>query len=313
MATTPLFIDFDNTMGIPGAEIDDGLTLLYLLARQEVEIVGIGTTYGNGPEEAVAAQTRSLLDRLGVSVPLHRGFAGPGPAGGSDSAARAIVDASRRYRGRLVVLALGATTNVAAALGLDPELPARLASIRLMGGYLAPLRFPRREVEELNLSCDPDASRRVLNAACPVNVMSAQLCLSARFGPRHLLLHNRGPRWLRQSVRGWYRAFTRATGSRGFYLWDLVPAVSIVRPGLLPDAWYRIASTTADLESGALRLKRPTAGDEAPDAREAGIVSVPSRIIGAATFAADCARDWARAARRASAHSGVRARPNRVE
>lgn len=298
MVTTPVFIDFDNTMGLPGAEIDDALTLLYLLAAPEVEIVGIGATYGNGPLGAVMTQTRALLDRLGLAIPLHRGFAGPDRSGaGSDAAARAMLDASRRYPGRLVVLALGATTNVSAALEMDPGFPGRLASIRLMGGYLAPLRFPRREVAELNLSCDPVSSRRVLNAECPVHLMSAQLCLHARFGPRHLLFHNRGPAWLRASVRDWYRSFSRATGARGFYLWDLVPAASIVDPARVPDEWYRIESTTTDLATGSLKLHGPMTSAPPPDPSLPGVVSVPSRILRARGFAADCARYWVRAAR----------------
>ena len=45
--------DCDNTMGKPLSEIDDGLTLLYLLGREDLELVGVTTTFGNGALEDV--------------------------------------------------------------------------------------------------------------------------------------------------------------------------------------------------------------------------------------------------------------------
>lgn len=44
----------------PWSEIDDGLTLLYLLGRPEIRLVAVTTTFGNGPEDVVFACTRRL-------------------------------------------------------------------------------------------------------------------------------------------------------------------------------------------------------------------------------------------------------------
>ena len=46
--TERVIFDCDNTMGQPYREVDDGLTLLYLLGRSDVELLGITTTFGNG-------------------------------------------------------------------------------------------------------------------------------------------------------------------------------------------------------------------------------------------------------------------------
>ncbi|HKJ86630.1 MAG TPA: nucleoside hydrolase, partial [Spirochaetia bacterium] len=153
---TPVFVDCDNTMGLPRQEIDDGLTLLYLLDRPEVRIVGVSATHGNGPVGAVVAQTRALFEALGVDVPVYAGVdPPPSPAVPPDpdapadpdalrdlarpwrsdsDAARALVDAAKAHEGRLVVLGLGATTNLAGAAELDPDFFSRLAGIVLMGG-----------------------------------------------------------------------------------------------------------------------------------------------------------------------------------
>lgn len=288
-SSTPVILDCDNTMGLPGQEIDDGLTLLYLLGRPSLRVVGVCTTHGNGSVTAVTGQTRALLATLGVDLPLHRGADPPvGTSGGSwrsrSEAAAALVQASKEHEGRLFVLALGANTNLAGAAELDPDFFSRLAGIVLMGGYLGPLRFGRREIAELNLSSDPEAAHSVLSAPCPVTIMSAQLCLGARYGVRHLIFHNRGPAWLRRLVREWYAAFSGWAGSRGFYLWDLVPAVSLVEPDRFPAVWWVVRSTVDDLKTGRLVLD-PT--DRAP--AEAGVVCVPQTIVRARALPAECA------------------------
>jgi len=317
---TPVFVDCDNTMGLPGQEIDDGLTLLYLLARSSVAVVGVSATHGNGTVAAASRQTRALLSSLGERIPVYDGADPPArdvPDPATDrsasslsdpsvparptwrsrsEAAAALVRASREYAGRLVVLGLGALTNVAGAAELDAGFYERLAGVRIMGGYLGPLRFPRREVSELNLSSDPGAAYSVLRAPSPVTVMSAQLCLGARFGPWDLVAHNRGPRWLRAVVRDWYHAFANATGSRGFYLWDLLPAVSVTEPSRFPSRVCALDSSVDDLAVGRLVLARAGPGDTGASA--AGLVDVPARIVSPRRLVVECAAGWARTARR---------------
>ncbi len=316
----PVFVDCDNTMGLPGSEIDDGLALLYLLGRAEVRIVGISATFGNGPVDVTTRQTRLLMSLLGVTLPVSPGAdralldepdarSRAARRGGSD-AATALVRASREHAGGLVVLGLGSLTNLAGAAERDPGFFHRLAGVVVMGGYLAPLRFARREVDELNLSSDPEASHAVLNAPCPVTVMCAQLCLAARFGPWDLLVHNRGPRWLRRLVREWFFAFSLQVGASGFYLWDLVPAAFVVDRMRFPAAPAALRSTVSDLQSGRLVLEQT--GTRDVDLREPGVVSVPRRIVRPGRFAAECASVWARTASERTArspHRGTRGYP----
>lgn len=35
----------DNTMGLYGKDVDDGLALLYLLGRDDIKLIGITTTF----------------------------------------------------------------------------------------------------------------------------------------------------------------------------------------------------------------------------------------------------------------------------
>lgn len=275
----PVFVDCDNTMGLRHQEIDDGLTLLYLLGRQDVELVGVSATRGNGTAAEAYEQTCALFTRLGVDVPIYT----------SAEAADALSCASRDYQG-LTVLGLGALTNLSRADEIDPGFYERLAQIVVMGGYLRPLRFPRRPVNELNFSSDAPAAYSVLNAPCPVTVMSAHFCLSARFGLSDLAFRA-SPSWLRRMVRAWFLAFSWHTGAPGFYLWDLVPAAAVG-----PGAWEPLAgqpplmsveSTVDDLKSGRLRV-RPALGTSGTP----GVIGLPNHRFPRRKFVSHCVRRW---------------------
>ena len=61
-------------MGLPRKEIDDGLTLLYLLGRPDIELLSVTTTFGNGTIDEVYPQTVQLLRDLGHSdMPVYAG------------------------------------------------------------------------------------------------------------------------------------------------------------------------------------------------------------------------------------------------
>ena len=288
----PLVVDCDNTFGLPGHEIDDGLTLLALLSQQAVEVAAITATYGNGDVDEVVESTRRLLGLVDRNdIPVVRGARGPGDHG--TDAASALIRLADRYPGRLVVLAIGSMTNLHAAASADPEFFAKLGGVYAMGGYRGPLRFPRRDVEELNLSLDPAAAWCVLNAPCPVTLMTAQTCLGARYGIRHLLANLAAPRWLRQTVASWFRRFSFGFGSVGFYLWDLVPAVAILDPRWFADNPVRCTSSVTDLSRG--RIITAVVAD--PDPRQAGIVNMPPGIRSSRRFASAAQQLWLQTAR----------------
>lgn len=72
MKKKKVILDFDNTMGLPKHEIDDGLTLLYLLSQDDIEILGITTTYGNGNMEEVMTATQELIAFYGTPIPFMK-------------------------------------------------------------------------------------------------------------------------------------------------------------------------------------------------------------------------------------------------
>lgn len=278
MGPIRLIVDCDNTLGIPRYEIDDGLVLLYLLGQPQVELEAVTTTFGNGTIEQVYRQTAALLDgsigfgppRRAAGIDLYRGAAGPGDF--DTPAALALAERVAACPGKIIILALGPLTNLAGAGRADPSFFANVSGIVCMGGYERDLRFARRSVEELNFSCDLDAAKTVLSAAAPVAVMSAQLCLAARFAPRDVLRTIGLPSALRRSISGWLTAFATHVGARGFFLWDLVPAIYALHPARF--CHRRAHLDTRRLAGGRLHYIEEASADE----RAPGVIDLPRAV-----------------------------------
>ncbi len=277
--------DCDNTLGLPRCEIDDGLTLLYLLGRPDVELIGVTTTFGNGPIGAVYPQTTRMLHDLGRDdIPVFQGAGVRGQA--PTEAARFLAETVAAAPGEVTLLATGPLGNLRAAAQLDPAFFRNLKQIACMGGYLHPLHIGWRNLPELNLSADPEAAHSVINAPCPVTLMNAHVCLQAPFGGRELRQVRFWSPKLRRVVRTWRRLFGLYCGKTVFYLWDLLPAVYLSHPELFDENPVPISSTLADLETGTLVLS--TESDGAP-------VNLPTRILDRDRFMAMLFEAWRRA------------------
>ncbi len=284
--TERVILDCDNMMGQPYQEVDDGLTLLYLLGRPDIELLGITTTFGNGPIDKVHPLTEQLLSDLGrENIPL---FKGEGKRGQPPTeAARFLADMAAAHPGEITLLATGPLGNLRAAAELDPDFFSNLKQIPIMGGYLHPLRLGWRNVGEINLSYDPEASHTVLNAPCPVTLMNAHTCLQASFNWLDLRrIRHWGPK-TRRLMRQWLLALAIGCGLPRFYLWDLLPAVYISFSELFDENPVWVRSTVEDLETGSIIL----ADDEEV---EGARINMPAQILDPKRFNEILFEAWAK-------------------
>ena len=267
MKKNKVILDFDNTMGLPKHEIDDGLTLLYLLSQDDIEILGITTTFGNGNMDEVAMATQALLTFIGKPIPVFEGAHERGK--GETAAARFLVDSVTAFPKQVTILAIGPLGNLGSAAEIDKAFFSKCKEILCMGGMLEPMRLGWRDIDELNFSCDPDASYAVLhNHQCPVTVMNAHVCLKAKFSYLDMLRVLYMPRYLRRSILNWLFLFGTYFGVFKFYLWDLLPAVYLSNPELFDDHKGFIQSSLMDLEKGRLIFTTDSSGN----------VNMPERI-----------------------------------
>ena len=286
-----VIFDCDNTFGLPRSEIDDGLTLLYLLGRSDIDLLGVTTTFGNGSIDKVYAATTRQLHTLGRDdIPVFKGEGMRGQA--PTEAAHFLAETAAAHPGKVTVLATGPVGNLRAAADLDPDFYSNLKQIACMGGYLHDLHLGWRNLPELNLSADPEAAFDVLNAprthGCRVTLMNAHLCLQASFGWPDLRRATFWDRATRRIVRNWLLLFGLYCGIRKFYLWDLLPAVYISHSEFF--AWNptTITATVADLETGMLK---PV------EARGWNAVNMPSLIIHPGRFREVLFKAWERTAK----------------
>jgi len=246
-----IIFDCDNTLGIPLKEVDDGLTLLYLLGKPQLDLLGITTTFGNGTIDQVFHQTQKLVKKLKVNIPLVRGESNS-QCSPDTSAAKFLVETVNQIPGKITLLATGPLGNLYAASKLDPDFFSKVKSIAVMGGYLQPMKLGYRDLAELNFSANLNAAHTVLHAPCPVTVFSGGACLDAPFRLLDILTADYWPAKLKFIMLQWLIAFGLYTGEFVFYLWDLLPAVYLTRPDLFNFEDFRIGSSLDDLQSGML-------------------------------------------------------------
>jgi inosine-uridine nucleoside N-ribohydrolase len=142
--------------------VDDAMALYFALARPDIDVIGVTTTFGNVTVEQAAKNALYLCAIAGRSeIPVTQGVsqprvkhaeAPPDFIHGADglgnlpsrqstsntleprSSAQFIVDTARKYPGEVSVVAVGPLGNLARALELEPELPTLLRKVVVMGG-----------------------------------------------------------------------------------------------------------------------------------------------------------------------------------
>ena len=181
MKTLPVLFDTDI-----GSDIDDAVALAYLLRQPRCELLGITTVSGEPDKRASLAQ--AILKASGRDdVPVHVGLEKPlivEPL--QPRAAQAEVLASRSHRtfetrptavdflretirarpGEITLLAVGPFSNLGVLFALDPEIPAMLKQLVVMGGVFYGRGYDQTGAE-WNIRNDPHAASIVFSAPIP--------------------------------------------------------------------------------------------------------------------------------------------------
>ena len=251
MEKIPLIYDCDNTMGLVGADVDDGLTLLYLLAQPDIELLGVTLTHGNGSLKQVIAATESLVNDLGLTdLPVYSG----------PQAARFMIETTEQYAGDLCLLATGTMTNLQAAADREPAFYSRLRRLYLMGGVTRPLELNGHSVKELNFSVDPAAALNVLRAPVETILINGHTASQALFGVEELakLRREEGPlfQYISSKIQPWVDRIYNKFQIEGFCNWDMAAALIITRPELFSDERVMIDPTLDSVLSGDIAVAK---------------------------------------------------------
>lgn len=256
--------DCDCTFGINGCDVDDGLALLYLIGDPEAEVLGVTTTYGNSVMDDVYPTTKKFLKDIGrEDIPLYRGGECPGET--ESEAATFLAEMAEKYAGELEILVTGSVTNLYGAWKKNPKFFQQVKRIVLMGGTTEPLIFAKREMDELNFSCDPLATFSVLTSGTQVGVITGNNCLKVLFTREEYereLVDNKKDvvRFIRKETDYWFDNNMDEFGIPGYYNWDVVAAVYLMHPELFEQHKIDFALSVEELDHG--RLTKSGEGQE---------------------------------------------------
>ncbi|MBS7208860.1 MAG: nucleoside hydrolase [Lachnospiraceae bacterium] len=252
-----IIFDCDNTFGVKDCDVDDGLALLYLLGCGEAKVHGITTTYGNNEVEVVYHTTKKMLKDLGrMEIPVKKGGAKKGAY--KSEAVDYLVDMANRYAGELSILATGSLTNLCGAYKKDSHFFEKVKEIVLMGGITSPLVFEKKVMNELNFSCDAHATWTVLTKGRNVSIITGNNCLKVLFTKeeykeRLFQTENKSAKYIREKTDYWFKYNEDDYGIKGFYNWDVIAGVYLIRPELFFSEKKTIFVSERNLEVGLLK------------------------------------------------------------
>lgn len=288
-----IIFDADTTMGIPDCDIDDGLAILYALGYakenpEAVTIEGICTSFGNSTIETVYRATNQICHDLELVVPILKGSGSPDQL--KSDASHFIVDMAEAYPGELTLAVTGSTTNLKSAQQLDRDVLSKYKQVVLMGGITQSLVFNGQIMNELNWSCDPEASLAVLEAAnrgAQIVVFTANNCLDARFYPQEFSERLRLPcgdgGYLWRTCSPWFDTMQQWYDYEGFICWDVLVTAWILDPWLFEDQPFDALLDPQLMKAGFIQ----PAFDGAP---QASIIT--PRIRDARAFSERCYKLW---------------------
>jgi len=181
----PMLLDCDTG-------VDDAVAILLTKYLNTLELVAVTTVAGNVEVEHTTRNSLQVLELAGMThIPVYPGAEKPllgetvtahhvhGQNGLNDMvlpqparkpehmpAWDAIYEYAKKYKGELVVIAIGPLTNLALAIAKYKELPQLLKRIVIMGG--AAVGGNVTPCAEFNVYADPEAADMVFTCGAPV-------------------------------------------------------------------------------------------------------------------------------------------------
>lgn len=279
-----VILDCDNTIGLEKKEAADGLALLFLIGRKDIDLMAVTSVFGNSNIDDTYSTTEGMLKdfKLKEKVKHYKGAAEPGDH--DTEAAEYLAKTAAENKNEITLIAIGPLTNLYAAWKIDQEFFKNLKEIIVMGGVTELLQFGEDTIDELNFSSDPEAAEKVLKGEVPVAIMSGNLCLAARFGEKSWRRVNRSKNktvraYIKDKIGDWYKYSSEQIGLSGFYMWDVVAVVYMLSPEIFPYNKRKFISTEKDLEIGQIKTEKAEGR-----LQDAAIVNLPTTIIDTKRF-----------------------------
>jgi inosine-uridine nucleoside N-ribohydrolase len=265
-----VIIDTDPSAGVPGADVDDILALVWALRCPELAVEGITVVAGNVELAEGVPSALQTVETLGRGdVPVYAGAARPlvrereeitaflrarrddplartlwrdvpppatklAPRPGR--AAEFIVETVMAAPGEVTLVPIGPLTNVALALSLEPRIATAVREIVCMGGNLRG-QHPAIAPVEFNLANDPEAGHIVFRSGARVTLIGLDVTTRTHLTLDELAAVTRPDTepaaFVRRITEPWIRFVCERRGIPGCWLHDPLAVVATVDPGVL--------------------------------------------------------------------------------
>jgi inosine-uridine nucleoside N-ribohydrolase len=227
-------------------EIDDQFAVVYaLLSPERIRLEALyAAPYHNersiGPEEGMLRsydELQRLLDRLPEhrSTPVRHGSRGwlPGPADPVPSPAAAdLIDRARASDETLYVVAIGAVTNVASALLLEPGIADRVVVVWLGGNP-----HTWHQAVEFNVEQDMHAAHVLFDSGVPlVHVPCRNVTEHLRTTQAEIDRYVRGSGAIGDYLADIYAGYYTDHFARSKEIWDVGAVAWLIDPEWVPTA-----------------------------------------------------------------------------
>ena len=239
-------------------EIQHTLRLLEILGRTDIPVLP-GAVFPLLNSKAFVARWETIYGKVSYQgawnygrPTLHGPYDVPALAEGTpttkasaEAAAAFLVRTVRQFPHEVTVYAAGPMTDLALAIGLDPQFPELTKELVVMGGSIRPItddpQFGPSARREFNFWMDPEATRMVLHARWPrVTLTTVDISVKTRMDTRLI------GELARASTPG---AQYLAKYAEASYLWDEIAAVAWLDPTLITRS--RRLYVDVDVDHGA--------------------------------------------------------------
>ncbi len=278
--------------------VDDAMALVFQALHPQIELLGVTSVFGNSTIEITTRNALYLAGRFAPGTPVARGAAAPlrraAPAPidwihGSDGlgntgfgladrspldprpAHRFIIDTVRALPHEVTLLAVGPLTNLALALGEDPEIASLVKQVVVMGGAFGAngINGNVSPAAEANMLGDPDAADIVFGAQWSVAIVGLDVTERTIMTTEYLarLRDEAGEAgrfvW---DVSRHYEAFHQSSaGLAGTYVHDSSAVAYLLAPQLYTTRKGPVRVLTEGIAAGHTLQKPLTFAGPAPD------------------------------------------------
>lgn len=237
----PVWIDCDPSVGEVNRDIDDGLALLQAFSSPELDIVGVSIIFGNTNILTAERIGNDITSRFsGKPIPVYKGALNRDMLGDETEASLAIRDALKQKS--LVILTLGAATNVATAIKNNPDLWSQVIEVVAVAGRRPGQRFTTGSAEhskghiDLNFESDVEAFRVIINSGVKLVLAPFEISSKVWITAEHIRRWHEGgtaSRWIADYADTWLQTWKYHFNVDGFNPYDTLAVGFVTSPQLI--------------------------------------------------------------------------------